>query len=99
MRKEFEFALDLAKTLAVAELPELLGDLEHVRTVALARLMSPAVEARPDELLNIKECAERMHVSTDWLYRNAANFKFARRIGRKLLFSSSGLDLYLRKSR
>jgi excisionase family DNA binding protein len=99
MRQELESALDAAKTLTVSELPELLGDLEQIRAVAMARLMTPTIAARPDELLSVEQTAARLNVSEDYLYRHSTKFKFARRIGRKLLFSSSGLDAYLRKSR
>jgi hypothetical protein len=98
MRPELQLALDQAKTLAVEDVPGFLADLEHVRVVALSVLMKPA-PAPMDELLDVAECAARMHVGKDWLYRNSSKFKFARRIGRKLLFSSSGLDAFLRKQR
>jgi len=97
MRHELESALALAQTLSPAELPAFLGELEHVRIVALTRISSPAVEARPDQLVEVPEAADRLGVSTDYLYRHSKRFPFTRRMGRKLLFSSNGLDLYLRK--
>jgi excisionase family DNA binding protein len=99
MRSELETALTLAKTLPVEDLPEFLGSLETVRIVAFARIAAPAVEARPDELLEVPEAAHRLGVSPDYLYRHSRRFPFTRRMGRKLLFSSAGLDAYLRKSR
>jgi hypothetical protein len=97
MRTELKSAFDLARNLAPEELPELLGELEQVRAVALARLLTRTDEARPDELLDVTEAAARLHVSKPYLYKNSSRFKFSRRIGRKLLFSSAGLDSYLRK--
>jgi hypothetical protein len=98
MRAELQTVLTLARTLDAAEVADFLGDLETIRVVALGVLMKPQ-PAPLDELLDIKECARRMHTSKDWLYRHSDKLKFARRVGRKLLFSSAGLNDYLRKSR
>jgi len=99
VRLELKPALDLARTLAPAELPGLLGDLEEIRVTALARITAPAGEARPDELLDVEQVAKRLHVSRHYLYRHHRKFPFARRVGRKLLFSAAGLDLYLKRAR
>jgi len=99
MRQELEFALAQARNLAPDELPRLLGDLEEIRATAIARLASPTIESRPDESLDVNETARRLGVSKDYLYRNHHRLKFARREGRKLLFSSAGLDSYLKQSR
>lgn len=99
MRAELQEALDLAATLDAADVPAFLADLEHVRMVAFARIVTPAL-APPDRLIDIKELSDRLGVSEDFIYRNQAKYKsFARRQGKKLLFSASGLDSYLRKSR
>jgi excisionase family DNA binding protein len=47
--------------------------------------------------LAVNAAAERLGVSTDYLYRHQDEFPFTRRIGRKLLFSSLGIDAYLKK--
>jgi excisionase family DNA binding protein len=99
MRASLESVLALAKILAPEELPRLLGDLEEIRVTALARLASPVIEARPDELLSVEEASKRMGVSRGYLYRHHPQLNFSRRAGRKLLFSSVGLDSYLKKSR
>jgi hypothetical protein len=39
-----------------------------------------------------------MGISKDFLYRNSSRYPFTRRQGRKLLFSSVGIDEYLRKA-
>jgi excisionase family DNA binding protein len=99
MREELKRGLELAKTLDPAELPELIGALAQINAVATARLTTPAVTAKPDELLDIEETARRMGVSRDYLYRAHRRLSFTRRQGRKLLFSSSGLDNYLKRAR
>jgi excisionase family DNA binding protein len=95
MRDALEAVLNLARSLPREELPRLLGDLAEISATASARLSSAVVESRPDELLDVEETARRMGVSKDYLYRHQRKFPFARRIGRKLLFSSSGLDKFI----
>ena len=89
--------LEQARTLAPEELPRLLGDLEEVRATAVARLVAPAQSpAAPDELLEVPEASRRLGVSPGYLYRHHARLPFTRRVGRKLLFSASGIEEYIR---
>jgi excisionase family DNA binding protein len=97
MRDELQTALSAARELPAPELPRLLGELEEIRTTALARLSSPAPVQVRDELLDVKEAAARLGMSENYLYRNHGKLPFARRMGRALRFSSSGIDEYLRK--
>jgi excisionase family DNA binding protein len=99
MRRELEAALKLARELPASELPDFLGSLETIRVIGLARITTPAVEARPDELLTVGEVSKRMHVSKDFVYTRGRRWPFCRPQGRKLLFSSNGLDNYLRRAR
>jgi excisionase family DNA binding protein len=101
MRQELVSVLNLAQSLALEELPDLLGQLETVRLVAHGRLINaPAVATGPDTSLTVAQAATRLGVSTDYIYRNQQKYsKFMRREGRKILFSSAGLEKYLRKLR
>jgi predicted DNA-binding transcriptional regulator AlpA len=99
MRSELQSALAQARTLATEELPRLLGDLEEIRTTALARLSAPAPAPAPDELLEVPEAAHRLGLSPSYLYHHHKRFPFARKIGRKLLFSSAGLEVYVKRAR
>lgn len=99
MRIELQSALHLAGTLAPSDLPRLLGELEEIRATALSRLAGPKVEARPDESIDVDEAAKRLGVSRDYLYRHHSEYRFARREGRRLVFSARGLDAYLSKPR
>jgi len=99
MRSELESALALAKTLPADALPQLCADLELIRMTCLARIAAPAVLAKPDELLDVPQAAKRLNVSENYLYRHSRRLPFTRRVGRKLLFSASGLELYLRRAR
>jgi len=95
MRSELQPALHLAEKLGIEEVAAFLGELEQIRVTALARLSCPIPAHPPDELLDVGVTAMRLGVSQDYLYRHQRKFPFARRIGRKLLFSSSGLDKFL----
>jgi predicted DNA-binding transcriptional regulator AlpA len=86
-----------ARNLPAEDLAAFLGAVEEVRCTALARLTSPSLSAAPDTLLNVDDAAVRMGMSPGYLYRHHADFPFSRRIGRRLLFSSRGIDEYLRR--
>lgn len=91
--------MDLAKDLTPEDVPGLLGDLEVIRLTALARIASRTIEIKPDELLDVAQASKRMNVSPSYLYRHAGRLPFTRREGRKLLFSSAGMDKYLAAKR
>jgi len=81
----------------VEELPRLIGEIAEIQATAMTRLFAPA-PAQPsgtDELLAIEEASRRLGVSKDYLYRHGADLPFTRRLGRKLLFSSLGIDGYI----
>jgi hypothetical protein len=98
LQVELEAVLRLSRTIPTSELPRLLSEIEFVRATVSLRML----ETRPapeDRLLNVKQAAKRLHCSKQYLYQHSRTFSFVRRIGKKLLFSSNGLDLYLKKSR
>ncbi len=90
----------MAETIAPEALPRLIGELEEIKTTALARLSAPSTAipqtSSPDALLGIKQAAGTLGTSASYLYRHHADFAFTRRVGRKLLFSSEGIQRYLR---
>lgn len=98
MNPQLQPVLQAARTLPAAELPRLLGDLKEIEATALARLAVPApAQQATDALLNVREAAQRLGCSKDFLYKR--DFPFARRLGRKLMFSSNGIDAYLRSQK
>jgi excisionase family DNA binding protein len=100
VRSELESALAQARSLPAEELPRLIGDLAEIQATAQARLLIPSpVPVPSDELLEIEEAAERLSVSQDYLYKHANRLPFTRRMGRRLLFSSTGLTAYLKRAR
>jgi excisionase family DNA binding protein len=48
--------------------------------------------AGPDVNVDVREASRLLGVSQRYLYRKARSLPFARRIGRRLLFSRSGLE-------
>ena len=92
--------LKVARELPADELPEFIGELERVKAAAWARLTAPAaIRQEHDELVDVDRAAERLGVSKDYLYRHHREYSFARRQGRKLLFSALGIDKHIRQQR
>ena len=84
-----------------AMLPRLALALSARSGSVAARLLTAGSEdgnkAIPDENLSVDEAARRLGMSRDWLYHNAKRLPFKVRIGRKLLFSASGLERWNRQ--
>ena len=98
MRNALQLMLNAARDLPAEELPGLIGELEAAKATAWARLTAPAqVSQKHDELLGVAEAARRLGVSTDYLYRHSGEYSFARRQGRKLLFSALGIDKHIKQ--
>ena len=99
MRNELQIVMMTAQELPKDELPALLGELEQVRCTALARLTStPVAPQESDELLNVTAAAGRLGISRDYLYRHHRDFPFTRRLGRKLLFSATGIEKHIQQT-
>jgi excisionase family DNA binding protein len=99
VREELQVVLQIASELPYEELPSLLGELEELRWRVSSRYTTPASShsSEPDRNLGIKEAARQLNVSKDYLYRHKDEFCFTRKMGRKILFSSAGLDQYIRR--
>lgn len=92
--------LKLVGDLPPEDLPRLLGDLREIEATALGRLSVRAAQsAQPDELIDVEEAARRLGVCRSWLYHHHRNLPFGRRMGRKLVFSSLGIERYIRARR
>ena len=89
----------LSREAAPTDLPALLGKVVTIEAQLRLRLAQPQVAETigADQGLAIDIAAKRLGVSERWLYRNHARLPFARRIGRRLVFSAVGLDRYLAK--
>ena len=95
--------------LSPQELTQLLGELERLRAAAWARLAAvaangqgqpagglPGQAGQADTLLDAKQAAQRLSLSTDYLYRHAKTLPFTVRVGRQLRFSAQGIQNYIR---
>jgi hypothetical protein len=73
--------------------------LEEIKATALARLTVPVPAAVNNELVGIEEASRRLSMSKSYLYRNSNRFAFTRHVGRRLLFSTGGIDQYIKTRR
>ena|SRR5215469_2783281 len=96
---QLQAILDRVKQLPADSLPRFLGDLEEIRITAQMRLTTPAAQAPSDRLVDINEAAERLNLSTDHIYRHKDEYPFTCCQGRKVLFSSNGIDKYIQQNR
>jgi predicted DNA-binding transcriptional regulator AlpA len=69
------------------------------RDQLLALLDGEHASLTPDStstrLLDAEAAADRLGMSKVWLYRNAAQLPFARKVGRSLRFDADGIDRWL----
>ena len=89
----------VARTAPLEGLPELIAQVEALKARLYARLTSasPAPAAIRDRLLNVKEAAQKLGRSPDWLYRHGSELPFVVRDGRLLRFSEQGIEEYIRR--
>jgi excisionase family DNA binding protein len=86
-------------TVPPGRIPALLSQLSALQGAMAARLISADREepvSGEDTLLTVDQAAERLGVSTDWLFRRSRTLPFVVRLGRHLRFSNRGIDRYLR---
>lgn len=99
MRQDLQSVLASLRQMPAEQLPELLGELEVVRATAMMRLTSPPVVNQHDSLLSIEDAANRLGMSVKWLYANHPELPFARKQGKRILFSERGIDQYISRGR
>jgi predicted DNA-binding transcriptional regulator AlpA len=90
--------IEAIDALSPEQLPGLVAGLAALQARAAARLAAAPASAgngTTDRMLGIANAAARTGMSASWLYRHHASLPFARRIGRKLVFSEVGLTRWL----
>lgn len=95
----------LADPARAASLPPEVARALWLRCLQVQAALAPALLANghPHEvqteqpLLDVEAAAQRLAVSSDWLYRRAAKLPFTVRLGRTLRFSARGIDQYIRQ--
>jgi predicted DNA-binding transcriptional regulator AlpA len=73
-------------------------ELAEAVLILAAQLLEKKASAngRPaDRLLDLDDAAERLNVSSSWLYRRSSKLPFVVRNGRKLAFSERGIEDYI----
>ena len=98
---------DLAAAIAdpasvpLEQIPAAIGELEKAKAILWARLaVSGGNGTGPgDHMLDIDEAAARTGMSKAWLYRHHGTLPFAKKIGRKVVFSEQGLGRWLARRR
>jgi hypothetical protein len=84
-------------------IPALRAELAKLDSLLLMRLTFPQsgrstdCQADGNRLLGVKEAAEILHTTTDYLYRYSSKLPFTVRLGRRLRFSLAGIDRYIRQ--
>ena len=90
----------VASTLPLATTTTLLAQVAAVQSALTARAVALAFEPSPADVgqvpLTVKEAAQRLNVSVDWVYRHAHELPFTVRHGRALRFTPDGIAAYLR---
>ena len=90
----------------VEDLPSefVVAALAHVAAISAglaARLAEASAASTPattgDRLLDIREAAQRLGMSTSRLYREATHLPFTVRRGRSVRFSAVGIDRYIQR--
>jgi len=92
-------ALAAIEACDAGQLPSVLAGLTALQARAVARLGTANESSLPatdgDRLLDVKEAATLLGMSTDWLYRRAPRLPFTIRMGRTLRFSEAGIQRWL----
>lgn len=97
-----ESILEKARIVPSENLPSFLGKLEEIRQTALSRLHAPApAQVKPiDELLDVTKASARLGVSVHYLRRHPEQLRHLERpIGRKILYTSAGIQRFIEQRR
>ncbi len=91
----------VAANVPVPELPDLIGRLVSLEERARLRLRQGAPAATgatdADENVSAAAAARRLGVSRAWLYRHTPSLPFALKLGRRIVFSTRGLERWHRQ--
>ena len=96
-----EFLADTSWTeeLPAEMIPGVLGAVERLRANLWTRILDGKTNgAETDRLLTVEEAAKELNCKEAWLYRNADQLPFTRRLGpRQLRFSFLGIQEYIKR--
>jgi hypothetical protein len=87
------------------DLPVVAGALAEAQARLALRINAPNGHGQPsdaetvDHNLSARSAAKRLGVSLPYLYKHAREYPFTARIGRRVVFSARGLEVWLRGKR
>src|SRR5436309_7258869 len=89
--------VEVVDTLPAEALPAVIAHLAALQARVAARLATgiPTNGGGGDRMVGIEDAAARTGMSKSWLYRHHHALPFAKRIGRKVVFSEAGLTRWL----
>ena len=89
---------ELSRRIPKQDIPQHLALVEEFKARLYYRLAEPGDTAtRPDRLLEVKEAAEKLGQTADWLYRHNHKLPFIVRLGRNIRFSEQGIEKFIRQ--
>jgi predicted DNA-binding transcriptional regulator AlpA len=94
---DLEHALDAAPVESIPEAIGALARLDAMTRLRLVRLAQLAPVQAEERLLNVEQAAARLGMTASALYHRAQDFPFTVRQGRRLRFSSGGIDTWIRR--
>ncbi len=97
-----DIALDPSKAqvLSPNQAQDLLCKVSGLIPVLLARTSQSGGDSRPaeEEFITVKQAAEILNMSTDWIYRNKAILPFVVKIGGSIRINRTKLNKHMKES-
>jgi excisionase family DNA binding protein len=98
-----DIALDpsKAKALSAKQAQDMLFSVSGLIPVLLARTnqISPDSQPQREDLITVKEAAEIIHMSPDWIYRHKGSLPYVVKIGRCVRINRTKLNKHIKESR
>lgn len=92
----------LSGTISTDELPDLIGELERAKSVALTRLVQPSTggngNRRSNDLLTVDQVAKRLNVSGKWVYDHQHDIG-RRKVGGHIRFDERAVERFIKGCR
>jgi hypothetical protein len=98
-----DIALDPSKAqvLSPNQAQDMLCKVSGLIPVLVARTNQSSPDSHPqkEELITVKQAAEIIHMSTDWIYRNKDSLPYVVKIGGSIRIDRAKLNKHIKKSR
>ena len=98
-----EIALDPSKVQALSpnQAHDMLFMVSGLIPVLLARTnqISPNSQPQKEDLITVKQAAEIINMSTDWIYRNKSSLPYVVKIGGSIRINQALLNKHIKESR